>query len=379
MQAKQPNEFKLLIQKYLNGQCSQEEKALVESWLIAELRQDAPTLTKEEILASDLRMQESMQRYLDAGSVKRLSLWPRYAAAVAVLLILGAGIFWFNTKTDNGDPQSIQASTDVLPGRQGATLTLANGKKIRLSDAVNGQLASEAGVVVTKSADGQLLYEVKDPGQDRNKVNVLSTSKGETYQVKLSDGSIVWLNSASSLEYHSSFAGSKERVVKLTGEAFFEVAKDKSRPFIVQAGDQQVQVLGTQFNVNSYKDEPAIATTLVEGSVKVSSDNGQCLIKPGQQVINDGVSMSLQKIDATLVTDWKDGDFNLDEVELKTALRKIARWYDVEVVYDPAIPNDIRVVGLISRKRKLSSVLEVIHSSAQVNFKIDGRKIYVKP
>ncbi|RZM04132.1 MAG: hypothetical protein EOO88_56140, partial [Pedobacter sp.] len=216
-------------------------------------------------------------------------LWPRIgiAAAAAIIIVVGAGVFYFNQKP-TALPQDQLVANDIAPGTQGATLTLANGKKIKLTNAANGELAEEAGVIITKSANGQLIYSVSNlspsgrvgearegsksnqpslsegtslPEGERNVMNTLSTDNGETYQLRLPDGSLVALNATSSLEYPANFNGKKERRVKLTGEGYFEVAKDKAHPFIVKTAEQEVEVLGTHFNVNAYADEKAIATT----------------------------------------------------------------------------------------------------------------------
>ncbi|RZK61536.1 MAG: DUF4974 domain-containing protein, partial [Pedobacter sp.] len=236
-----------------------------------------------------------------------------------------------------------------------------------------------SGMVITKSADGQLIYEFKKTSADRNQLNTLSTSNGETYQVRLPDGSVVWLNSASSLTYSPGLISSGKRFVKLTGEGFFNISKDKLHPFIVETDNQKIKVLGTHFNVNSYPDEPFTATTLLEGSVNVTSEGEQKLIVPGQQVINKNHSLKVIKVNVDQIIDWKEGDFNLTETDFRIAMRKVARWYNVEMVYDPAVPKNIQVDGWISRNQKLSSVLDMIEKLGVVSFRIEGKKVYVSP
>ncbi|TKC04213.1 FecR family protein [Pedobacter frigoris] len=298
------------------------------------------------------------------------------AAAVATIII-SAGI-WFlkNPAKENPDQQSAYMN-DVAPGKQGATLTLANGKKIRLTDAANGELAKEAGVIITKTANGQLIYEIKNENTVSDKINILTTDNGETYQVRLPDGSSVWLNAASTLKYPASFAKLKDRRVELSGEGYFEIAKDKAHPFIVKTAGQEVEVLGTHFNINSYNDEPAVATTLLEGSVKVTSGDQKQIIKPGEQAVNNGATIKIAKVNIDNITDWKDGDFNFERADFKSVMRKVSRWYNVEVIYDEGVPNDIESLGWVSREKSLSNVLKAIENSGQVHFKIEGRKLYV--
>lgn len=309
-------------------------------------------------------------------------LWPRLVAAASIAIVIMTGSYLYYDNLIVNRQSQIVNQNDVAPGKNGATLTLASGKKIRLSDAVNGELSDEAGVSITKTKDGQLIYEIKETDAANNKFNTLSTSNGETYQLRLPDGSMVWLNAASSLSYSANLIQNSKRSVTLSGEAYFEVAPltpkgGRKIPFIVTSRNQQVEVLGTHFNVNAYADEPVIATTLVEGSVRVSSGADQQLLKPGFQARNNGKGITLSKANVEGVTDWKDGEFNLDEIDFRVAMRKIARWYDVEVIYDKSVPVDIEAWGWISRESKLSAVLKLIENSGLVKFRIEGKKVYV--
>jgi len=313
---------------------------------------------------------------------KVFRLWPRIAIAAAVAVVLfGAGLFYYNFNTNQRSSNPLVYKNDVAPGTFGATLTLSNGKKIRLSDAENGEVAKETGVMITKSADGQLVYTVgaansSDPSA-AGMTNTLSTANGETYKLRLPDGSYVWLNSASSLTYSSKLLENGKRTVKLRGEGYFEIAKDKLHPFVVSTDNQNVEVLGTHFNINSYPDEAVVSTTLIEGSVSVNSGTLKKVIKPGQQAVNYGNAIKINEVSAENVIDWKKGDFNLDELDFRVAMRKIARWYDVEVIYESSVPDNIKSGGWISRNRSLSAVLRHIESSGQVRFKIEGRKVYI--
>lgn len=315
---------------------------------------------------------------LPAPKEVKMRFWPRIAVAASIILITSLGtLFYIEQHPVHKQEQQVKTKNDVAPGHHGATLTLANGKKIRLTDAANGELAEEAGVKIRKTQNGQLVYEIQEIAANNASTNTLSTENGENYQVKLPDGSLVWLNSASSLTYKASLNENGKRMVKLTGEGYFEIARDKRHPFIVHTATQEVEVLGTHFNINSYKDEPAVATTLLEGSVKVTSGSRQQIIRPGYQVLNTSHSLKIEKANTENITDWKDGDFNLDGVDFRIAMRKIARWYNVDVIYDPALPENMEAGGWISRTNNLSAVLKAIEQSGQVHFKVEGRNVYV--
>lgn len=304
-------------------------------------------------------------------------IWPRIAiAATIAVMVFGAGLFYYNINK-NKQTDQITYKNDVVPGRNGATLTLASGKKIRLADAVNGKLAEEAGVRITKSENGQLIYEIKGSDSGPNQINTLSTAKGETYKVLLPDGSLIYLNAASSLTYAASLIEHGKRVVRLRGEGYFEISKDTAHPFVVETDKQQVEVLGTHFNINAYEDEPAISTTLLEGSVNVSANNRSQVLKPGEQSLNMNNRIRVRSVNAESFIDWKNGDFYLNNLDFRTAMRKIARWYDLEVIYDDSVQEDIQSTGYISRSSKLSSILRLIEKSGQVHFKIEGKKLYV--
>ena len=294
------------------------------------------------------------------------------AAAVATVT-LGVWLYYIaQTPNVNHNPETAH-QIDIAPGSQGATLTLSNGKRI----ALNG---SQTGLVV---AEDQLAYmdgstvDEDEKSAIHNDQLTATTSKGQTYIFKLPDGTKVWLNADSKISFAQQFT-KKTREVFLEGEAYFEVAKDKRHPFIVSSKGQQIEVLGTHFNVNSYKDEPVTATTLLEGSVKIKAGKEQRVIRPGQQTINANGSMSTHEVDVENVVDWKNGDFYLNHVEFKTAMRKIARWYDMEIVYDETVPDNMESGGWIARDKPLSAVLKSIESSGLVKFKIAGRKIYVR-
>lgn len=373
------------LTQYFNGGDSKVLIGLIRSELNldAELSETAPGEKRisEEGYTTLVARLEGFYEDKEATRPLITKLWPRIAAAAVVLMVAGAGLFFYlNSRKSDLNVGSVYAN-DIAPGKVGATLTLANGKKIRLADAANGEIAKEAGISVTKAADGQLVYQIEENTDEPSKINTLSTAKGETYILTLPDKSKVWLNAASSLTYTASLNERGKRVVRLSGEGYFEITKDKAHPFIVQTDNQEVEVLGTHFNVNSYKDETAVATTLIEGSVRVTSSLPQAkrskILKPGEQALNIGNSIKVVEANIENVIDWKDGDFFLNRVNFKTAMRKIARWYDVEVIYDASVPDDIKSGGWISRDNNLSAVLKSIALTGQVKFRIEGKKLYV--
>jgi ferric-dicitrate binding protein FerR (iron transport regulator) len=289
---------------------------------------------------------------------------------------------------------------DVAPGSNKAVLTLANGTTIALDDASNGVVAQEGNSKVLKPEDGQLLYEQEDNSEHGPlSYNTLATPRSGQYQLILPDGSKVWLNSESSIHYPIAFA-ENERRVQITGEAYFEVAKLKNSsgqriPFIVDlppTGGGQVEVLGTHFNVNAYNDESAIKTTLIEGKVRVVKKTGvsqqSAILAPGEQaVIADGKAkanrsdndrIKVNKADVDNVVAWKNGLFHFESADIKTVMRQLARWYDVEVVYEGTTMKNDPLFVEVSRNTRLSDVLKVLQESGSAKFTIQGKKIVVK-
>ena len=316
--------------------------------------------------------------------------WLRVAAAIITLISMSAYVFnqiTVNRKA-NDDVIKVEpldnANNDILPGGDKAILTLANGSQIILDSAANGVVAQQGKTEVMKLANGQLVY--KGAGDQENDVlyNTMATPRGGQYRLVLPDGSRVWLNAVSSIRFPTAFTGN-ERKVEITGEAYFEIVKDEFRPFRVLVkpvsgnDDMEVTVLGTHFNVNAYQDEPAIKTTLLEGSVKVTNGTNHTVIKPGQQTqLNiNGVIKVIQDADVAEVVAWKDGRFEFNDTDLKTIMRQVMRWYDVDVEYQNNMPERYFTAN-ISRNKTLSGVLTILKLS-DVGFKLEGKKLSVTP
>lgn len=369
-------DIKPILEKVESGTYNEEEERIAKLWLFQLRSKDLDQISEAELEDTSEQIWNRLQP--DAATpVRRFKGWQRIGAVAAAILVIAFGFYFYYDKEQLGLESASGLVQDVAPGAQGATLTLADGKKVRLSDALSGTIAEESGVSITKSADGQLIYALKGNGADVNKENTLSISNGETYQLCLPDGTRVWLNTKSSLTYAPKLVQAGQRRVKLVGEAYFEVAKDRSKPFIVRTGTQQVEVMGTSFNVNAYLDEPVTSTTLVEGSIKIKTEKGEHLVRPGEQAINTGKDIRIVRTETENITDWKDGDFYLNHVDFKVAMRKIARWYDVDIVYDGSVPEGLESGGWISRDKPLSQVLKSIESSSMVRFRIEGRTIHV--
>ena len=377
--------FNQLLKKYRAGTATQEEVQFLESFYnMFELNDDLVT-DENELAYQELK--DRLKEHIDArisempqaggGKLRRLVI--RYSAAAAVLIFASLAA-WLITKPHRGTDNTPQAS-NIKPGSNKATLTLANGTKIDLDGTGTGVIAQQANITIHKNSNGLLVYTIGGKqnaaaGLTGSAHNTISTPMGGQYEVILPDGTHVTLNAASSLTYPVAFTGN-ERSVSLSGEAYFEVAKDQSRPFRVKSGAQAVTVLGTHFNINAYMDEAAIKTTLLEGSVEVAAGENKTMIVPGQQAVMEPQSGSLHT--RTVNTDkevaWKNGVFSFDGDDLKTIMRQVSRWYNLEITYSGNLPEE-RFYGEISRSSKLADVLKIMEIN-NVHFDIDNRHITV--
>jgi len=322
--------------------------------------------------------------------VRRMSKkWIGVAAASVIILLL-AGVFYL-TKTEatqnrlvKNERASSSLKNDILPGGNKALLTLADGSTIILDSAQNGTLSNQGNIKIIKLDDGQLAYDKSAvSGSTEVLYNTISTPKGGQYQLTLSDGSKVWLNAASSLRFPATFSGN-ERKVELTGEGYFEVAHNPSKPFIVTKNNVEIKVLGTHFNVNAYDDEDVIKTTLLEGSVKVTKGNKSTLITPGEQAIVSNSSTTTFSINVKKDVDldeavaWKNGKFIFQDADIKSIMRQLEHWYDVSVIYDDKEVTNEEFVGSISRNVNISQILQMLEKTGAVKFEITGRTVIVK-
>jgi transmembrane sensor len=314
--------------------------------------------------------------------IVKMRRWP-YAAAAAVLLFVAVGIQFINS---NKKRQSNQVAVtnnitkkDIGPGSDKAVLTLANGNKITLGDAQNGVLSRHGNAAISKSGNGIVIENSdgsKKPEAD-NGMNTIAIPRGGKYNITLADGTKVWLNSASELSFPATFTGAERRVT-LTGEAYFEVAKNKTMPFKIDVnGKQVVEVLGTHFNISAYTDEQSISTTLLEGSVKINYRNKSTLIKPGQMAINDsGEGVTVMQANIEEVMAWKNDSFIFNNESITSIMKKISRWYDVDVVFKGDMTN-INLYGNFSRSKGLGSLLKNIELVNKVRFVTEERRVTV--
>lgn len=309
--------------------------------------------------------------------------WRNWIKIAALLVAsVSVGILLFNYPDQNRPAHATgqkENSDILLPNYNQAILTLADGRTIVLSDSLGGVLAQETGVKITKMEDGSILYEADSEAAagGETKYNTFSTPKGHTYQLLLPDGTKVWLNTASSIRYPVAFT-KHERTVSLTGEAYFEVARDASKPFKVMAGGSTVQVLGTQFNVSAYEDEHAVTTTLLEGAVNVSRNGNAVTLKPGQQAVVDGQTGEISQLqaDIRLAVAWKNGYFRFDNESIDHIISKISRWYDIqEVTYQGKIED--RFTGTFKRSKGVSQLFGHLEKLAPVRFEIEERRVKV--
>ncbi|TSD67345.1 DUF4974 domain-containing protein [Inquilinus sp. KBS0705] len=310
-----------------------------------------------------------------------LFLWLKISAAAAVLVFLGFGAYHFLGDGEQPVQKKIAKAKpvlhDALPGGDKAILTLANGQTITLNNAKNGTLAKQGGAVVSKTADGQLVYNIAGMADAAMPtINTIATPRGGQYQVVLPDGTRVWLNAASTLKFPTRFTGSL-RQVEITGEAYFEVTKNAAMPFRVKTSRAQIEVLGTHFNVMDYSDESLMKTTLLEGSVNITTGNATNRLKPGEQaqVNATGNTKVVTDVDVDDEVAWKNGIFQFRDAGIDVILRQASRWYDVDVVYKGQIPKR-EFTGRIARNVKASELLNMLKYTG-VDVGIEGKRIIV--
>ncbi len=385
-------EFLQLLEKYNAGLANAEEIAFLNAYYdlfdqeedgFAQINSTQKNVLKNEI-AEEIKSQISV---LAQEEIKSLPLFVKYkwlAIAAVLVLISSLTILFFNNESPKeqiviANPKPVKNT--IVPGSNNAVLTLANGNQISLNDKENGVLASQSGVIITKNKDGQLQYQIKANAPAG--INTISTPRGGQYQLILVDGTKVWLNAASSITFPTQFKGA-ERKVEIVGEAYFEVAKNANKPFKVKSKNQIIEVLGTHFNVNTYDDEAADKTTLLEGSVSVSKiANGKVqtatskILKPGQQAtVNANQSQILVAIaDEDEAIAWKNGYFKFNKADIQTIMRQVSRWYNVEVEFKGEMNKDL-FVGKINRSEHVEEVLSILERS-KINVAIKGRTIII--
>jgi len=366
-------EAKALIKKYNDGTCTEQELELLESWYM-QLNQHAPDLPEDKIreIGREIKLQLPQLRSRN----ENIKLWTIVTATAAATLI--AFSTWIYNPLEHTSVYTT-AVQDIKPGGNKATIILASGETIALNQNKEAIVVSTQGIQYT---DGSL---IKNTHSKNGGWNTIITPRGGQYAITLSDGSKITLNAASSLKYPSSFSGQSSRSVQLTGEAFFEIAKDSEHPFIVESDDQQIKVLGTTFNLSNYPTLPT-QTTLVEGSIqlqarKTTSGNktnaSQPLtLTPGEQSTKTGTQFRVEQVDTDLATAWKNGKTQFEKADLKTIMQMLERWYGIETVYR-SYPLSAKFTGSISLSKHISEVLRLLETTGEVHFTIEGRRVIV--
>ena len=391
-------EWSYLVSKYIANTCTREELAhllelikkeeytddltriLKDNWQNSKQHSDAEEIDLDQKFF--LLMEEAgskTQKRVIGGRIKRRRFY--YAAAAIFLCVISIGtyfLFQAGTKSQMAFTQNLKMEkSDVAPGGNKAVLTLSDGSSIILDSSLNGTLTNQGNTKIMKQ-NGILSYNSQKDQPGKILYNTVSTPRGGQYQLMLSDGTKVWLNATSSLRFPASF-GENERKVELMGEAYFEVAKNASKPFKVKVNGMEVEVLGTHFNINSYEDESAIRTTLLEGSVKLNRNHASAILKPGQQagVDKKGKISISSDVDMSEAIAWKEGKFQFERADIYQVMRQISRWYNVDIEYKGTVSNHFG--GTISRDVNLSQVLKMLHLTGGVKFDIQDHKVVVRP
>lgn len=317
----------------------------------------------------------------ESVKIRPLFWWLRITAAAMLLATLGLGVYWYTSRPN----ETVFLAHEIKPGKVGATLTLADGKTIQLGDMSSDTVINHGQVKIYKDELGELVYEVLSESDEKTSgFNTLHTAFGETYTIKLQDGTKIWLNAGSSLTYPINMKV-PERRVTLDGEAYFEVAKLKvkdgdvstSSRFVVASSTQDIEVLGTSFNVSAYASDANTATTLVEGSVKIKGEWQTKMLQPGQQSIMSSSGITIKNVNTDLYTSWKAGAFSFSDEPLENILKQAARWYDVKVVYQSESLQKLRFEGFVSRSSDIRTLLQALESTGDVYFKVEGNTVSV--
>lgn len=365
-------EFKKLLRKYNSGECTDAEKALIESWYL-QLDNTAANKLSEQEIHGIISMTVPV-----APEANKTVFWKWASVAAAVLLLLASSVF-FITKRENQFKTAITIPADIsAPKSDRAFLTLSNGKKISLDEVIPGAVANQGNASITKTSGNGLIYHTQPHENPADKIsfNTLSTPRGGQYSLTLSDGTRVWLNAASSVTYPSAFSD-QERRVEVSGEVYFEVAHIANKPFRVSSKGQFIEVLGTHFNVDAYPENSSLKTTLLQGSVKVSSSGKTVLLKPGEQANLSGGMLKKAEADTEQAIAWHNGDFIFNGQRVEEIMNTISRWYDVDIEYANQIDGKQTFSGVVSRSKNLSAVIKMLKAGTSMKFEIRGRKLIV--
>lgn len=376
----QRTEAEILLKKYVEGTATDEERALLEAWYLKHELKDLPQVSEAGKYDQMERIRAKLAAHssVPESSTTPVRIWYRIAVAASVILAVSVGVYFFMHKPAATQRIVQSKPRDLAPGSDKAVLTLADGKQIPVGGAKASLLAYQGNTRINLTSGNEVIYS---PGEekraDKMQYNTLSTPRGGQYAMILSDGTKVWLDAASSITFPVSFT-TKSRDVKIKGQVYFEVARKAGAPFKVAAGSQTVEVLGTSFNINAYNDEPAVKTTLLDGSIKISAPGSKVILKPGQQALTSESKISVTTdagVDEAIA--WHKGMFEFHDADIKTMMRQLARWYNVDVSYEGKI-TDRRFSGKIYRNLSALKVSDIL-SYKDIHFRIEGEKIIVMP
>jgi transmembrane sensor len=375
-----------LYKKFLSGECTPDELELLNNYTgdldFENIPWDAEIGDEEDV---EQRIFNKITEKAEKPQVIRRIIIKRIAIAASFLLFACCtGLYYLASRPKKEQIVRNKVNpviNDILPGGNKAILTLANGSKIILNNAKDGILTRQGNAAVSKTQNGKLVYSANDRQNDPSSsiivYNTVSTPRGGEYQIVLSDGTKVWLNAASSLKFPTAFKGTT-RDVEITGEVYFEVAKNKNMPFKVFSNGVEVEVLGTHFDVMAYQDEPEIKTTLLEGAVKFRKNKSEVLLKPGQQAIvsNNSNSIAVKQANIGETMAWREGYFVFQDENIQSIMRKVSRWYNVDVRYQGNM-EDKEYGGKISRYKNISDVLKSLELTGTIRFKVEERRVTV--
>jgi transmembrane sensor len=380
-----PEHIQHLINRFFEGSITPEEKKQLDNWYHSLSSAQVEVFTNESEVQLSNRMKHRLGKMVkkDRRSTPPRIILLRVAAAVLIIGVsISTFLFLYPHKVQEKFSATIrnQPASDILPGSNKATLTLGNGLTIELDGTSARSLGKDGGINIVKLSDGQVEYQDDNNSQHNQSTvyNTISTPRGGQYQITLADGTRVWLNASSSVRFPVDFNDSV-REVEMVGEAYFEVAKDPSKPFRVKVKDNYIRVLGTHFNVMAYDNEPSINTTLLEGSLRVENKKSSSLIAPGQQAKTDasGSIKVIKDADVEEAIAWKSGYFLFNSSDIKSIMHQVERWYDADVNYLGEVK--LHFTGQVSRNMKVSELLRKLELTNEVHFKIEGKKITVSP
>lgn len=370
-----------LIAGFLKDSLSLPEKKELDEWIVASEENtslfvkmtDKKNLAEATQWFKQLNVEEGFQETKSKLAAKKtIRIWPWAVAASIALIIFSALYFFRDNDEARTKPEPLAGIQDIQPGTDKAILKLADGTSVELGkEGSDTSIGQNAKILRTQAT---LVYE-NTATEKEPEFHTLSVPRKAQYRLLLPDGTKVWINSESSIRYPVSFDGD-ERKVFVTGEAYFEVAKDKQKPFRVSMNDVTVEALGTEFNVSSYADYPYLTATLLEGSVLVYKGEKRNILKPGQQAQVNDQTFKVTPVDTLSVTGWKNGSFVFIKTPVDLVMRQLERWYDVEIVFED--PVDIKLTISIERDVPISKILALLEKTKQISFTMEGRKIRVK-